>query len=60
MTHKSSTGAGLSLAIDAGTTKADGGAWFWYGTGALVIFNSGICLIADAVLWRVRYERLKD
>jgi hypothetical protein len=52
-------GAGLSLAIDAGSGKATGQPWFWYGTAALVVFNSGICLVADAVLHRVRYEQMK-
>jgi hypothetical protein len=52
-------GAGLSMAIDAGTVKAAGGAWFWYGTAALVVFNSGICLVADAVAHRLRYEAMR-
>jgi hypothetical protein len=29
----------------------------WYGTLALCIFNSGLCIFGDAILWRVRYER---
>ena len=32
------TGSGLSMAIDAGITKFQGGDWFLYGTSALVIF----------------------
>ncbi|MEN9959639.1 MAG: hypothetical protein RLZZ474_1883 [Bacteroidota bacterium] len=42
------TGSGLSLAIDAGMTKMQGGDWFWYGTGALVVFQAGLCLLIDA------------
>jgi hypothetical protein len=52
-------GAGLSLSIDAGSQKALGQPWFWYGTTALVVFNSGICLVADAVLHRIRYEQAR-
>lgn len=42
------TGSGLSLAIDAGLTKAAGGEWFYYGTGALIVFQAGLCLVIDA------------
>lgn len=49
-------GAGLSMAIDAGINKANQQAWFWYGTFALIIFNSGICVFGDAVVKRVKNE----
>lgn len=49
-------GAGICLALDAATGKANGNPWFWYGTFALVTLNSGLCLFGDAILWRVRYE----
>jgi hypothetical protein len=42
------TGAGLSMAIDAGAKKARGGKWFWYGTLALIVFQAGLCLIVGA------------
>jgi hypothetical protein len=42
------TGSGLSLAIDAGLKKAAGGEWFYYGTGALIVFQAGLCLVIDA------------
>lgn len=42
------TGAGLSMAIDAGFVRYEGGNWFWYGTAALVIFNAGLSLLVDA------------
>lgn len=42
------TGSGLSLAIDAGITKFQGGNWFYYGTGALIVFQAGLCLVIDA------------
>jgi hypothetical protein len=46
------TGSGLSLAIDAGMTKMQGGDWFWYGTGALIVFQAGLCLVVDASRFR--------
>ncbi len=49
-------GAGLSMAIDAGSQKANGGSWFWYGTFALVLFNAGLCVFGDAVIKRVKDE----
>lgn len=48
------TGAGLSLAIDAGITRAQAGEWFWYGTFALVVFQSGLCLMIDSVRFRTK------
>jgi hypothetical protein len=42
------TGSGLSLAIDAGITKNQGGDWFLYGTSALIVFQAGLCLVIDA------------
>lgn len=44
------TGAGLSMAIDAGFEKYAGHPWLLYGTLALVVFNSGICVTIDAGL----------
>jgi hypothetical protein len=44
------TGAGLSMAIDAGFERFSGNPWVMYGTLALVVFNSGICLTIDAGL----------
>jgi hypothetical protein len=46
------TGSGLSLAIDAGISKLQGDEWFWYGTGALVVFQAGLCLVIDATRFR--------
>lgn len=42
------TGAGLSMAIDAGFIRYEGGDWFWYGTAALAVFNAGLCVLVDA------------
>ena len=46
------TGAGLSLAIDAGFHKFSGKPWVLYGTWALIVFQSGLCLVADSVRFR--------
>lgn len=46
------TGSGLSMAIDAGISKSQGGEWFWYGTGALVVFQAGLCLLIDSVRYK--------
>lgn len=46
------TGAGLSMAIDAGISRSGGGQWFWYGTFALVVFQAGLCLMIDSVRYR--------
>lgn len=47
-------GTGLSMAIDAGSVKANGGNWFWYGTISLIVFNSGICIFGTAVIEKVK------
>jgi len=36
------------MAIDAGISKLQGGEWFWYGTGALVVFQAGLSLAIDS------------
>ena len=46
------TGSGLSMAIDAGISKSLGGEWFWYGTGVLVVFQAGLCLVIDSTRFR--------
>lgn len=46
------TGAGLSMAIDAGIQKSKGETWFVYGTLSLIIFQLGLCLLADSVRFR--------
>ena len=49
-------GGGLSMAIYAGTNKANHQSWFWFGTLALIIFNSGFSVFGDAVAKRVKDE----
>ena len=44
-------GFGLSLLGEAIIFKSiNVSRWFYWGTGALVIFNSGICIVAEATL----------
>jgi hypothetical protein len=47
-------GAGLSMAIDAGFARASGDDWVIYGTAALIVFNSGICIFGRAVVEQIR------
>ncbi len=49
-------GTGLSMAIDAGFEKASGGSWIVYGTIALIVFNSGICLLGAAIIHKIKSE----
>lgn len=47
------TGSGLSMCIDAGIEKLNGGEWFWYGTLGLIIFQAGLCFIIDGLRFRI-------
>ena len=49
------TGAGLSMAVEAGFAKHNGEPWFWYGTLALIIFNGGLSLFADGQTNRIKW-----
>jgi uncharacterized membrane protein len=54
-------GFGVCLIAEASNLKfSDAPALHWVaaGTGALVVFNAGLCLFGDSILHRVRYERL--
>lgn len=42
-------GAGLSIAVDAGTRRAAGRPWFVQGTAGLVVLGSGLSVFGDAV-----------
>ena len=42
------TGTGLSMAIDAGFVRMKKGKWVGYGTAALVVFQTGLCLIVGS------------
>ncbi len=32
--------------------------WVWAGTGALCVFNAGLCVFGNAILERVRFEKV--
>ena len=47
-------GAGLSVLGEAIIAKSNGEAWFLVGTLALILVNSGICLIAGAIILQLK------
>lgn len=56
-------GLGVSLVSEAAMLKYDEAAtWAWvsYGTIALVVLNSGLCVFGDSILHRMRYENNKN
>ncbi|MFZ9045672.1 MAG: hypothetical protein ACO2ZZ_07380 [Cyclobacteriaceae bacterium] len=56
-------GFGVCLVSEAAMIKASGAetwSWFSSGTIALIVLNTGISLFGDAVLHRVRYERMRE
>jgi uncharacterized membrane protein HdeD (DUF308 family) len=46
-------GAGLSILGEAIIAKSRGEAWFLVGTLAITLVNTGICLVAGAVIVRL-------
>lgn len=56
-------GFGACLIAEAAMLKYQGvltSNWVLAGTGALVVFNTGICVFGGAILHRFRYESGKD
>ena len=56
-------GAGLCVfgeALLIKSSDANFWTWFWWGTGGLAIVNAGISVVGQAIIYRVKYERLKD
>lgn len=54
-------GFGACLIAEAANLKFSGAetlVWVSAGTGALVVFNSGLCIFGDAILHRIRFEKL--
>ncbi|MGB3586601.1 MAG: hypothetical protein WBA23_08685 [Tunicatimonas sp.] len=52
-------GFGLSLFGEALIAKYEQRAWFWFGTLSLVIVNSGVALVGQSVIYRIKYLREK-
>ena len=46
-------GAGISILGEAIIAKSRGEAWFLVGTLAIILVNTGICLVAGAVIVRL-------
>ncbi len=50
-------GFGVCLVSQAAMAKYTGAPWFWQGTLALIVLNTGVCLVGGAVreevLWRL-------
>lgn len=56
-------GAGLSVLSVAAFMKRDGkplSKWFWWGTGSLVLVNSGISLVGQAVKYNTLAELAEE
>jgi len=54
-------GFGLSLLGEAIQYKIQQDiAWLWMGTLALVVFNSGICLVAEATLLKMKRQKRQE
>ncbi len=56
-------GFGSCLVAEAAMLKYSGAAvlnWVLYGTLALVVLNSGLCIFGDAIKHRSHFERLRE
>lgn len=52
------TGAGLSICIDAGLEKLQDHSWFWQGTFGLIVFQTGLCLMIDSLVAKMRVKKI--
>jgi len=54
-------GAGLSIfgeALVIKTLDPEGDrSWFWWGTSSLIVFNTGICFVAQATIFRLSLNK---
>tara|TARA_B100001540_G_scaffold223050_1_gene197313 strand:- start:87 stop:296 length:210 start_codon:yes stop_codon:yes gene_type:complete len=50
-------GFGLSLLGEAIILKYENKPFFWFGTLALVVANSGLCLFGNAIRYRAQMDR---
>lgn len=56
-------GMGICFVTEAAFLKfTDAPTWQWVaaGTGALSVFNAGLCVFGDAIIARTRYLEAKD
>ena len=54
------TGFGLSLLGEAIIAKSSQEEWFWLGTAALVVFNSGVSCVGQGVIERIKMLKLNQ
>jgi len=52
------TGAGLSICINAGLEKLQDHSWFWQGTFGLIVFQTGLCLMIDSLVAKMRVKKI--
>jgi len=50
------TGFGLSLLGESIIAKNQNKPWFWLGTLSLIVVNSGISMVGQAVNYRIRLD----
>lgn len=56
-------GMGLCLVVDAAFFRENGAPtleWVAYGTGALIVFNSGISVFGQAVIAKINLDRSEN
>ena len=50
-------GFGLSLLGEAILLKNNNEPFFWFGTLALVVINSGLCFFGNAIIFKIKFDR---
>ena len=50
-------GFGLSLLGEAILLKNNNESFFWFGTLALVVINSGLCFFGNAIIFKIKLDR---
>ena len=52
-------GLGLSLLGEAIILKYEKKPFFWLGTLALIVVNSGLCFFGNAIRYRIQIDKIK-
>ena len=50
-------GFGLSLLGEAILLKNNNEPFFWFGTLAVVVINSGLCVFGNAIIFKIKLDR---
>ena len=50
-------GFGLSLLGEAILLKNNNEPFFWFGTLAVVVINSGLCFFGNAIIFKIKLDR---